>query len=101
MYLHVKLSEQIPNLRYPLGEIASFMCSMNLSVSACKVVRADLNLRYPLGGIASLIYSMNLSVSACKDHLIGQVVKASASRAEGPGFESRLHWDFFGVESYQ
>ena len=27
--------------------------------------------------------------------------KASASRAEGPGFESRLRWDFFGVESYQ
>ena len=28
-------------------------------------------------------------------------VKASASRAEGPGFESRLRRDFFGVESYQ
>ena len=27
--------------------------------------------------------------------------KASASRAEDPGFESRLRWDFFGVESYQ
>ena len=27
--------------------------------------------------------------------------KASASRAEDPGFESRLHRDFFGVESYQ
>ena len=27
--------------------------------------------------------------------------KASASRAEDPGFESRLHWDFFRVESYQ
>ena len=27
--------------------------------------------------------------------------KASASRAEGPGFESRLLRDFFGVESYQ
>ena len=27
--------------------------------------------------------------------------KASASRAEGPGFESHLHRDFFGVESYQ
>ena len=28
------------------------------------------------------------------------MVKASASRAEGPGFESRLRRDFFGVESY-
>ena len=26
--------------------------------------------------------------------------KVSASRAEGPGFESRLRRDFFGVESY-
>ena len=27
--------------------------------------------------------------------------KASASRAEDPGFESRFRRDFFGVESYQ
>ena len=27
--------------------------------------------------------------------------KASTSRAEGPGFESRLRQDFFRVESYQ
>ena len=33
--------------------------------------------------------------------LVGLVVKASASRAGGPGFESRLCRDFFGVESYQ
>ena len=33
--------------------------------------------------------------------LVGLVVKASASRAEGPGFESRWSRDFFGVESYQ
>ena len=35
------------------------------------------------------------------DHLVGLVVKASVSRAEDPGFESCLHWDFSGVESYQ
>ena len=35
------------------------------------------------------------------DRLVGLVVKASASRAEGPGFESPLCRDFFGVESYQ
>ena len=35
------------------------------------------------------------------DRLIGLVVKASTSRAEGHGFESRLRRDFFGVESYQ
>ena len=33
--------------------------------------------------------------------LVGLVVKASASRAEDPGFESRLRRDFSGVESYQ
>ena len=36
-----------------------------------------------------------------QDRLVGLVVKASASRAEDPGFESRLSRDFFGVESYQ
>ena len=35
------------------------------------------------------------------DCLAGLVVKASALRAEDPGFESRLRRDFFGVESYQ
>ena len=35
------------------------------------------------------------------DHLVGLVVKASASRAEDPGFEFRLRRDFFWVESYQ
>ena len=39
--------------------------------------------------------------TTCPDRLVGLVVKASASRAEGPGFESRLRRDFFGVESYQ
>ena len=33
--------------------------------------------------------------------LIGLVVKALASGAEDPGFESRLRLDFLGVESYQ
>ena len=33
--------------------------------------------------------------------LVGLVVKASASRAEDPGFDSRLRRDFFGVESHQ
>ena len=37
----------------------------------------------------------------CLWYRLGLVVKASASRAEGPGFESRLRRDFFGVESYQ
>ena len=40
-------------------------------------------------------------VALKNNRLVGLVVKASASRAEGPGFESRLRRDFFGVESYQ
>ena len=43
----------------------------------------------------------HLPSSLCVHHLVGLVVKASASRAEDPGFESRLRLDFFGVESYQ
>ena len=31
------------------------------------------------------------------DRLDGLVVKASASVAEDPGFESGLHWDFSGL----
>ena len=34
------------------------------------------------------------------DHLTGLVVKASASRAEDPGFESRLRRDFFSESSH-
>ena len=41
------------------------------------------------------------SLSSFGDRLVGLVVKASASRAGDPGFESRLRRDFFGVESYQ
>ena len=38
----------------------------------------------------------------CTCHLlVGLEVKASASRAEDPGFESRFRREFFGVDSYQ
>ena len=37
------------------------------------------------------------SVSSCEDLLVGLVVKASGSRAEDPGFDSRLQRDFSGV----
>ena len=39
--------------------------------------------------------------SPTEDRLVGLVVKASTSSAEDPGFESRLHQEFSGVESYQ
>ena len=42
-----------------------------------------------------------VSTTVSLDRLVGLVVKASASRAQDPGFESRLRREFFGVESYQ
>ena len=39
---------------------------------------------------------MMTTTTTTTDCLVGQVVKASASRAEGPGFESRLRQDFSG-----
>ena len=43
----------------------------------------------------------SLTPFSLSHRLFGLVVKASASTAEDPGFESRLRRDFFGVESYQ
>ena len=46
--------------------------------------------------------SPSLEVDALPlDRLVGLVVKASASRAEDPGFKSRLRRDLSGVQSYQ
>ena len=51
---------------------------------------------------ADLASIPTLAVGICPGHrLVGLVVKATASRAEDPGFESRLRRDSFGVESYQ
>ena len=44
-----------------------------------------------------LVWLADSSPHSLPDRLVGLVVKASASRAEGPGFESRLRRDFFGV----
>ena len=45
----------------------------------------------------SVVYSLHRGI----DRLVGLVVKESVSRAEDPGFESRLRRDFSGVKSYQ
>ena len=46
-------------------------------------------------------FGLPISLTWPVDRLVGLVVKASASRAEGPGFKSSLRQDFFGVESYK
>ena len=50
---------------------------------------------------APLFHPLPLPPPFRPHHSVGLVVKASASRAEDPGFESCLRRDFFGVESYQ
>ena len=53
----------------------------------------------PTHGLAN---SMKCLAHFMNSHrLVGLVVRESASRAEDPGFESRLHRDFFGIESQQ
>ena len=54
------------------------------------------------GNVLRLVVLMKLIlVSSCPDRLVGLVVKVSASRANDPGFKSRLRRDFSGVESYK
>ena len=59
--------------------------------------------RYVMGTTVLFVSCLLDVGAACTlyDRLVGLVVKVSASRAKGPGFESRLRRDFFGVESYQ
>ena len=46
-------------------------------------------------------FSFASAAAVCRSYcLVGLVAKASASRAEDPGFESGLRRDFSGVESY-
>ena len=75
-------------------------------VAACHTVWADppltstVHAAGTLGNLEANKHALCLS-SQMHHRLVGLVVKASASRAEGPGFESRWRRDFFGVESYQ
>ena len=53
-----------------------------------------------LDGKLALSLTLAYVISVFPTPLTASLVKASASRAEGPGFESHLRRDFFGVESY-
>ena len=75
-----------------------------MSVTASVCWGGDLCLHmYVFGnGENLLLHAHGNSDCVYNDHrLVGLVVKASASRAEDPGFEYRLRRDFIGVESYQ
>ena len=56
--------------------------------------------RSRLGPTAANPTKIKASCLRLVNRLVGLVVKASASRAEDPGFESRFRRDFSGVESY-
>ena len=56
---------------------------------------------WPSGKVSASTATDRSLNPALVNRLVGLVVKASASRAEDPGFESRWGRDFFGVESYQ
>ena len=75
------------------------VCWLLNALATCKcisgtVVRADPSLRYPSMLLGRGATNRLLLVHQMEDHLVGLVVKASASRAEDPGFESRLRRDF-------
>ena len=80
---------------HPLKEIAEFSFE-NADVQSFSI--------HPLlATTASCHFLQNVwkQNSVSRDRLVGLIVKASASRAEDPGFQSHLCQDFFGVESYQ
>ena len=54
-----------------------------------------------LSDMASTPRAGDPGIAPSSHRLVGLVVKASASRAEDPGFESCLRRDFFGFESYR
>ena len=71
-------------------------------VFSCWIVVQAATIRNAVSSYVCLtVLFLFLCLSVFLDRLVGLVVKASASRAENPGFESRLHRDFFGVGSYQ
>ena len=63
--------------------------------------RFDSVLGLKFWGVGTLHFLGHIIRGLPMNRLVGLVVKASASGAEGPVFKSRLRRDFSGVESYQ
>ena len=82
-------------------------CSSCLSALICSVFTSTFNTCSNWTGKSCItdwvgsLHSRGHLLSSPVDRLVGLVVKAFTSRAEDPGFESCLWWDFLGVESYQ
>ena len=81
------------------------VCRDRRTVALCLttpgIVRKDYQSSHLLKPLALEMVGGRFTPIVWTDRLVGLVIKASASRAEAPGFESRLRRDFSGVESYQ
>ena len=91
----------VKTLLIPLLQCIDYFCSP----TSCVLSSLCLKSRWPCGKASAPravdLGSIPHSLGEPFPGLVGPVVKASASRAEDPGFESRLRRDFSGVESYQ
>ena len=83
-----------------------FVCSIsclkfNLLCVSCESLSGSCqtNRRISIAVQFPLLWSLRVA-SPAVNRLVGLVVKASASRAEDPGFESRLRRDFFSGSSH-
>ena len=86
---HVRGSSPLRQTRWCGGPLRSHCAAAGrgtLRLACCSSLRLE-------GHFTIFIINIRHSI---KDRLVGQVVTASASRAEDPGFESRLRRDFSG-----
>ena len=87
-----------PHIMHCITHIPSHQIPLDIGFSVyCSMPSSNTTPRFPVR-IACYLYHCASSLSRPPRWPSG---KASASRAVGPGFESRLRQDFFGVESYQ
>ena len=70
-------------------------------ISSCHPPFLFLGLPYLLSLVLSHLQLFFIYLTYTGDRLVGLVVKAFATRAEDPEFESAFDGIFFGVESYR
>ena len=99
IFLNAKATETI--IEGPSRTERVFYCSLGNRLDACQRAGQGVKRHHLSNPCINSTVSCSLCRVSLPDRLVGLVVKASASRAEGPGFQSRLRRDFFGVESYQ
>ena len=104
LFQAVKIDASEVTVWYKMGTVAKKLHNYPLAKLAFEQVGDRMWCRRQEPWRMSVAFNSNnftIVSLARNDCLVGLVVKASASRAEDPGFESCLRRDFFGVESYQ